>query len=177
MPDDRVMVFIDGSNLYHSLRDYFKRSDLDFEKFYHKLVGVRRLVRVYYYNAVVDQTKDAQQYANQQRFFDKMRRLPYLEIRLGRLIYRGWPTTPPYEKGIDIKLATDMLVHAFRENYDVAILVSGDTDFADALQAVKDQGKHVEVALFGGGSSSQHLRDVADKVIILDQNYLQGCWI
>ena len=117
MPDDRVMVFIDGSNLYHSLRDQLGRTDVYFEKFYRKLVGDRRLVRVYYYNALVDQTRDQQGYANQQRFLDRMRRLPYLEVRLGRLIYRGWPGTPPYEKGIDIKLATDMLVHGFRGNW------------------------------------------------------------
>lgn len=177
MPDDRVMVFIDGSNLYHSLRDQLGRTDLDFEKFYRKLVGDRRLVRVYYYNAPVDQTKQPQQYASQRRFFDRMRRLPYLEMRLGRLVYRNWPTAQPYEKGIDIKLATDMLVHAFRGNYEVAVLVSGDTDFGDALQAVKDLGKHVEVVLFWGGSSSRHLRDVADKVIVLDQDFLQDCWI
>ena len=86
----------------------------------------------------------------------RMRRLPYLEMWLGRLIYRNWPNEPPYEKGIDVKLATDMLVHAFRGNYDVIILVSGDSDFADALQSIKDQALHVEVALFGGAWASQH---------------------
>ncbi len=30
---DRVMVFIDGSNLYHSLRDFCNRTDLDYQRF------------------------------------------------------------------------------------------------------------------------------------------------
>src|SRR3990172_7118801 len=128
---DKVAVFIDGSNLYHSLKKDYNRTDLDFEKFYRKLVGRRQLVRTYYYNAAVDQTKEANRYRDQQRFFERMKRLPYLELRLGRLIYRDWPSAPAYEKGIDIKLATDMLVHAFRGNYEVAVLVSGDNDFAD----------------------------------------------
>lgn len=173
---DKIAVFIDGSNLYHSLKGEFSRTDLDFEKFYHKLVGTRQLVRVYYYNAAVDQSKEPQRYKDQQRFFARMRRLPYLQLCLGRLIYKNWPSTPPYEKGIDIKMATDMLIHAFRGNYEIAVLVSGDNDFVDAIQAVKDLGKHVEVALFGSGSSSQQLRDVGDKTITLDDRFLTDCW-
>jgi uncharacterized protein (TIGR00288 family) len=98
----------------------------------------------------------------------------YLEIRLGRLVYRGSPPVA-FEKGVDIKLATDMLVHGSNDNYDVALLVSGDTDFADALQAVKDQGHHVEVALFEPGGS-QRLREVADRVIRIDAAFLIDCW-
>ncbi len=67
-----------------------------------------------------------------------------------------------------------MLVHAVRGNYDVAVLVSGDNDFAGALQAVKDLGKNVEVALFGNGSHT--LRDVADRVVALDAAFLADCW-
>ena len=69
-----------------------------------------------------------------------------------------------------------MLVHGHRNNYDVAILVSGDTDFADAIQAVKDLGHHVEVALFEPGGS-RRLREVADRVIPIDAGFLEGCWI
>lgn len=69
-----------------------------------------------------------------------------------------------------------MLVQGHRPNYDVAILVSGDSDFADALQAVKDLGRHVEVALFGT-RGSQRLREVADKVIEIDLSFLASCWL
>ena len=55
--ENRVMVYIDGSNLYHSLRQLAGRTDVDFSKFSRKLVGAdRQLVRTYYYNAPVDQT-------------------------------------------------------------------------------------------------------------------------
>lgn len=174
MAEQRVMIFIDGSNFYHALKQWCGRTDARFERVCEKLVGARQLVRNYYYNAVVDQTREAQRYADQQRFFQMVRSLPYFELRLGRLVYQGWPNVPPYEKGIDVQIATDMLIHAVRGNYDVGILVSGDNDFTGALQAVKDLGKHVEVALFGNGSRS--LRDVADRVVTLDANYLSDCW-
>ena len=76
-----------------------------------------------------------------------------------------------------MRLASDMLTHAYRGNYDVAILVSGDTDFADAVQAVKDLGRNVEIALFGNPTSSRRLRDVADDVISLGPNYFDNCWM
>ena len=173
---DRVIVYVDGSNLYHSLKQTAGRADLDFSKFSQKLVGAhRQLVRTYYYSAPVDQAKEPQRYRDQQRFFQALRRIDYYEVRLGRLVYRGWPSIPPYEKGVDIRLGTDMLVHGVAHNYDVAVLVSGDTDFADAVQAVKDRGLHVEVALFSP-TGSQRLRDVADKVVLVDQSFLSDCW-
>ena len=173
---DRVSVYIDGSNLYHSLRDTGYPANLDYVKFRDKLVAGRRLVRTYYYDAPFPQEKDKNRAINQQRYHQMLRRLSYFELRLGRLVFNNWPIVPPQEKGVDVKIATDMLTHGFRDNYDVALLVSGDTDLADALQALKDYGKHTEVALFGEGWTSQALRDVADRVINLDAAFLADCW-
>jgi uncharacterized LabA/DUF88 family protein len=174
---DRVMIFIDGSNVYHSLKKIFGRTDLDFKKFCQQLVGRRKLVRIYYYNAKVGLKEEPERFRHQQAFFNSIKDIPYCELRLGRLVYTNqWPNVPPYEKGIDVQLATDLITHAFRNNYDVAILVGGDNDFMGALQAVKDQGKHVEVALFGREGTSFQLRRVADRVITLNSRFLRGCW-
>ena len=54
----RVMVFIDGSNLYHSLRQVYGRTDVDFAKLCLKLAGAGQFVRGYYYNASVDQQRN-----------------------------------------------------------------------------------------------------------------------
>ncbi|MFA7187623.1 MAG: NYN domain-containing protein, partial [Dehalococcoides mccartyi] len=110
------------------------------------------------------------------KFFTSLEKIPYMELRLGRLVYSGWPATPPYEKGVDVLLSTDMLSHGFKNNFDTAILVAGDSDFVSALQAVKDNGKNVEVALFGKESTSVELRKVADKIIAVDGRLLRNCW-
>ena len=173
---DRVMVFIDGSNLYHSLKGFFKRTDIDMGKFCHKLLEKRQLIRIYYYNARVGRKEEPERYKHQQAFFDGITAIPYTELRLGRLVYTNWPSVPPYEKGVDIQLATDMITHSFKNNYDIAILVAGDNDYVGALQAVKDNGKNVEVALFGKERTSRQLREVADRVITLNARLLRGCW-
>ena len=173
---DRVMVFIDGSNLYHSLKNFFKRTDIELGKFCNKLLDKRRLIRIYYYNASVGQREEPERYHDQQKFFAGITAIPYCELRLGRLVYNNWPASPPYEKGVDILLATDMITHSFKNNYDEAILVAGDNDYVGAIQAVKDNGKNLEVALFGKEQTSMQLRKVADKVIALNSRLLKGCW-
>jgi uncharacterized LabA/DUF88 family protein len=173
---ERVMIFVDGSNLYHSLKNHFGRADIDLGKFCRKLLQRRQLIRIYYYNARVGQKQEPELYKQQQAFFASVNAIPYTELRLGRLVYTNWPSVPPYEKGTDVQLATDMITHAYKSNYDVAILVAGDNDFAGAVQAVKDNGKHVEVALFGKQGTSQELRNVADRVIQINARMLKDCW-
>jgi uncharacterized LabA/DUF88 family protein len=170
------MVFIDGSNMYHSLKHFFKRSDIDIGRFCTKLIDRRRLIRVYYYNARVGRREEPERYQHQQKFFTGVSAIPYTELRLGRLVYTNWPNSPPYEKGVDILLATDMITHGYKNNYDTAILVAGDNDFVPAIQAVKDNGKNMEVALFGKERTSLQLRKVSDKVITIDGRLLRGCW-
>ncbi len=173
---DRVMVFIDGSNLYHSLKSFFKRTDVDIGNFCNKLLNRRRLIRIYYYNAKVGMREEPDRYHDQQKFFAGVAAIPYTELRLGRLVYNNWPNSPPYEKGVDIQLATDMITHSFKNNYDVAILVAGDNDFVGALQAVKDNGKNVEVALFGKERTSIQLRKTADEIATINARFLKNCW-
>lgn len=173
---ERVMIFIDGSNLYHHLKNYFNRTDLDIGKVCGQLLGKRRLIRIYYYNARVGLKEEPERYQSQQKFFSGVSSIPYTELRLGRLVYNNWPSSPPYEKGVDVLLATDMLTHCFKNNYDVAILIAGDNDFVPAIQAIKDNGKHAEIALFGKERTSVQLRKVADKVIAMNARLLNKCW-
>jgi uncharacterized LabA/DUF88 family protein len=166
---DRVCVFFDGSNLYHSMNGECGRTDLDFGRFTDWLVADRRLVRAYYYNARV--SGDPERQRAQQRFFDMLGRTPYLETRLGRLEPRGDTFV---EKGVDVRIAVDMLSMAYRNIYDAAVLVSCDGDFADAVKAVQDLGKHVEVACF---RKAYRLMQTADKVIELSTDSLAEFWL
>ena len=171
--EDRVSIFIDGSNLYHALRSNFRRHDLNFAEFTSKLCGSRRLFRTYYYNVLQDSTQRPDSYREQQEFLDVLRKTPYLEVRLGSTKMTQGITV---EKGIDIMLATDLLYFAWNDFYDVAVLVSGDADFAYALQAVKNMGKHVEVAYFESGVSKD-LLNIADNRHLLDRGFFRGLWV
>jgi uncharacterized LabA/DUF88 family protein len=171
--ENRVAIFIDGSNLYHALRSNFRRHDLNFSDFTDKLCGSRNLFRTYYYNVLQDPVQWPDAHKEQQEFLDILRKTPYLEVRLGSTkVAQGTPV----EKGIDIMLATDLLYFAWNDFYDVALLVSGDSDFAYALQAVKNMGKHVEVAYFERGISKD-LLNIADNRYLLNQSFFKGLWV
>ncbi len=49
-----------------------------------------------------------------------------------------------HEKGVDVQLAVDLLVGAYENTYDTAIVISSDTDLIPAMHKVKELGKDVE---------------------------------
>ena len=171
-PPPRVAVFIDGSNLYHSLEENCKRFDLDFAAFAVKLCNGRPLYRTYYYNVLRDPERNPPAYQDQQKFLSALYNISYLEVRLGGSKMRG---DVAVEKGIDIMLATDLLRLGWHNLYDVAIVVTGDGDFAYAVQAVKDMGKHVEVAAFPANLSWE-LANVADDRLLFTPAYFTALW-
>ena len=82
----RVAVFIDGSNLYFAVRDGLNiQKPIDIQKFSHKLVEDRELVRIYYYNAPPPPEDDPEVRTQQQRFRDKLGYIDFLQKRDGRL--------------------------------------------------------------------------------------------
>jgi uncharacterized LabA/DUF88 family protein len=165
------MVFIDGSNFYHALKQCRGNARIDFTYMIQQIVGPTRvLVRTYYYNAPVNAAEVPDQYKKQQQFFASLNALDYFELKLGRLAHR--PGGKMCEKGVDVRLAVDMVAFAAKNLYDVAVLISADGDFADAVQYVKDMGKHVEVA-YPPPARLYHLRQVCDRFILLDDNYLR----
>ena len=150
---DRVCIFIDGSNFYHALKKANLPVTVDFGNLSAKLTGPqRRHIHTYYYNApLIRPRRDDSRYAekdkrcrSQQRFFNALRFIPNLTFKRGWL--RRLPDGGQVEKGVDVMLATDMLTLAFKDRYDVAILVSSDADYKHAIEAIKfETGKTVEL--------------------------------
>ncbi len=171
--DERVMVFIDGSNLYHVLGQTCGRHDLQFDKFAQKLANGRDLRRVYYYNIRQEAFEDRSNASDQDKFLASLYDTPHLEVKLGIWKQRG---STMVEKGVDVMLAVDLVTHAFKDHYDTAIIVSGDADFYPALQGAKDVGKQVEVAAFETNISSEAAR-VADVHIKLTKTFFTGLWM
>lgn len=171
---ERVIVSIDGSNFYHLCRDNFSHTAVDIGRFVDGLMRGRQLVRIYYYNCPLPQDTDEEIRSAQQKFFGALQRVPYLELRLGRLVRRDsvcpnchMAHTGYEEKGVDMRIGIDLLKGAHSDLYDTAVLVTGDSDLREAVQAVKDFGKHVEIVEFPHGTSRE-LVAAADVVHPLD---------
>lgn len=167
------MLFIDGSNFYHGLKKNFGTTRIKFVGFSKYLRSGRKLVSIEYYNAPLSQQLNPVSYAGQQRFFEAIKRLPELNLHLVKLVKRFDITKQNQvivEKGLDVMLAVHMFKHAISDNYDTAILVSGDGDFAPAIEIIrKAYGKRIEAACFDT-ERSDHLRQVCDKIWELENH-------
>lgn len=53
-----------------------------------------------------------------------------------------------HEKDADVQLAVDLLIGAYENFYDRAVLVSSDTDLIPAIQKVRQLGKEIEYVGF-----------------------------
>lgn len=175
---ERVIIFIDGSNFYHILKSMFGNSkslmDFDFEKFVASLIEKRKLVRTYYYSAPLDRKKDEETYSKQQKFFEKLKKLPDFELVLCRMQKDSVNGETVYSvKEDDIHIAVDMVKLAYNNAYDTAVLISTDGDFVPAINAVKEKGKKVQNVGFEK-KFSWHLKQKSDRFSQLSKKELSG---
>lgn len=156
----RLVIFIDGNNLFHAARSV--GVEIDYAKLLDVLRGHDTLLRAFFYTGV-DQNAE-----RQQGFLLWMRRNGY------RVVEKELKTFPDGTKkaNLDVEIAVDML--SLADRYDTAILVSGDEDFAYAVDAVAYKGVRVEVAGFRSNTSPR-LIDVADRFIELDSLISEIC--
>jgi len=148
------MVFVDGSYLFHACRRFKPGWKIDHYKLVTRLVGPNRtLIRAYFYTGVLVPPSQAQV-----GFHRALTNLGF-SVVTRPLKERGITTV---EKGIEAALVTDFLGSAFRNAYDTAILISGDSDFLPAVDEVKRLGKRVEVAAFTETVSEQ-MRMTSDR--------------
>lgn len=185
---NRVMIFMDGSNVEMAIKEEFEGKRIDPLKLAKKLANNRRLMKINYYEAPLLNTVNEHTYRVQQEFFEFLRRDPFIEIRLGRRAKRDkeykctkcgelFKVTSWEQKGVDSLLTFDLITLAIRDAYDTAVIVAGDQDFAHSALEVRMQGKYVENAFVDNRSWSRVLKGIADKTVSLDESYLSDCWI
>ena len=135
----RTLVLFDGQNLYRLAMQAYGRDDpynwpsYDVVKLANALVSRvpgRTLAEVRFYTGVPHQAKDA--------FWNKFwnNKLRALR-RQGVYVYRGRLTSSGLEKGVDVSLAIDLVAATHQQSYDVAIVVSQDSDLKPAVAMAK----------------------------------------
>jgi len=149
----RISVYIDGVNFYYGLKTINLRySDIffDFEKFVKEIIGNDKLVTIYYYNAPLKESSNKYVYWNQMKLFARIMKIPKCKVILCKRQKRVDNDKQEYYiiKGDDIHLSLDMLRDACKDRYDKAILVSGDGDFTQLVEYVREEKKEVEVYAF-----------------------------
>ena len=142
-----VAVFVDVANIFYAAKA--AGVDIDYVTLLKASSAGRDLVRAYAYTGLDPDNE------NQRNFHDFLRRHGYKVVSKDIRKYGDGKV----KANLDIELVVDMMKTA--RNLDIAIVVSGDGDFAPAIRAVQEMGVRVEVVSFRGNTSSD-LIEVAD---------------
>jgi uncharacterized LabA/DUF88 family protein len=137
MDQERIALFIDGSNLYSAAKS------LGFDIDYKKLLGYFKkqgyLVRALYYTALIDD----QEYSPIRPLVDWLDYNGYTMVTKPTKEYTDSTGRRKIKGNMDIELAVDMMEIA--ETLDHIVLFSGDGDFRRLIEAVQRKGKRVTV--------------------------------
>lgn len=173
---EKVAVYIDGGNFYKKLKepeiDFPRGKIFDYVKFAEYLADKRMLVSKRYYVGVVRNTDDTPKsiamVRHQQKFLTGLENTGFT-VKRGRIVYDN----NIREKGVDVKIATDLLIGAVNNLYDTAIIVSSDTDLIPAIEYLKFKKKRIEYVGFSHKPSLGMLK-YADSSILLQKKDTDG---
>jgi len=161
--EQRVGMFIDAQNLYHSAKNLYK-ARVNFGAIVKDAVAGRSLIRVIAYVITTESGEES-------NFFEALTKMG-IEIKTKDLqVFWGGAKKADW----DVGLAVDAIRLA--PKLDTVILATGDGDFCPLVEYLKfNQGCQVEVVSFGKSTSSK-LKEVADEFFDLGETprkYLIG---
>jgi uncharacterized LabA/DUF88 family protein len=178
----RTYVYVDGFNFYYGAVRNTPYKWLDFKAlFTHLLPPNYQILKIKYFTAWVRPTPNDPDKSIRQRTFVRALKshIPEIEVFLGHFL--SHPTSMPLvqpvgnqqfahvikteEKGSDVNLAVHVLNDSWLDVYDCAVIVSNDSDLAEALSLVKTQhNKRIGVITPHKGKQSRELIQYADFV-------------
>ena len=158
----RANIYIDGLNLYYRALRGTPYRWLDLGQLVRLLLPRHRIGRIRYFTALVaNRPGDPTQAQRQQAYLRALATVPDLTIHYGHLlakIKRRPLVCPPQsgprtveildteEKGSDVNLATYLLLDGFNDEYDLAMVISNDSNLMLPIGMVRDHlGKQVGV--------------------------------
>ena len=161
--EQRVGVFIDTQNVYHSAKNIY-HARANFGNILKDSVAGRRLIRARAYSVTTESGEE-------KGFFDALAKIG-IEMRTKDLqVFYGGAKKADW----DVGLAVDAITAA--PSLDTVILVTGDGDFVPLVEYLKvHDGCQVEVVSFGRSTSGK-LKEAADDFLDLDEDprrYIMG---
>ncbi len=159
----RTYIYIDGFNFYYGAVKNTPYKWIDFKKLFENLLSSKnQIISMKYFTAIVSGKIDPAQPIRQKTFLRALEKyIPEISIHYGDFLSHNVFKPLAYppddnlfgkpikfaniikteEKGSDVNLALHLLNDAWKDLYDCAVIVSNDSDLAEALKLVKNQHK------------------------------------
>ncbi len=160
--EQRVGVFIDTQNLYHSARNLYN-ARVNFGAVVKEVVAGRKLVRAVAYVITTEA-------GDEKNFFEALQKIGIETKTKDLQIFAGGAKKADW----DVGLAVDAIKMSPR--LDSVVIVSGDGDFIPLVEYLQTIGVQVEVVSFGKSTSGK-LKEAVDDFVDLSENpkkYLIG---
>ncbi len=158
-PDQRVGIFVDTQNMYHSARN-LHGGRLNFKAVLEAALAGRKLIHAIAYVIAAEAQEE-------ESFFDALNKSGFAVKMKDIQMFAGGAKKADW----DVGLAIDAV--KFADKLDVVILMSGDGDFVPLVHYLQEnKGCHVEVVSFRK-TTSQKLVEVADDFTDLGENVTQ----
>ena len=151
---NRTNVYVDGFNLYYGALKNTSYRWLDLDALSRLLLPGHEIREIRYFTArVMDRPKDPGAAARQDAYLRALKSLPNVSVYFGHFLthkvtmpsadpsapYRPVRVFRTEEKGSDVNLATHLVHDAHMDRFDVAAVVSNDSDFLDPIRIVRDE--------------------------------------
>jgi uncharacterized LabA/DUF88 family protein len=136
-PQERIGLFIDGSNLYAAARAL--NFDIDYKRLLNVFAAKGHLIRAFYYTALVED----QEYSPIRPLIDWLDYNGYTMVTKPTKEFTDASGRRKIKGNMDIELAIDVMEMA--EHLDHIVLFSGDGDFRRLVEAVQRRGTRVTV--------------------------------
>ncbi len=171
------LVVIDGSNFYHRAKDLFPikhLTDFNYLKLIQDVTGgtdnnIEYCIGEIKRDPASPKSEDL--YREQQVLF-------YALEKQGITIKKGFmlKTNGVYsEKGVDVRIAVDILRGALKNEYNICYVISSDTDLIPAIKEARDVGKQIIYVGFEG-IVSRAMSLNCSKSVIISKKMLDACY-
>lgn len=177
----RVITYIDGFNLYYGLRSRkWKRFYwLNLQKLAQLLLKPDQvLLRTKYFTSIVNYPRDKNK--RQLIFLEALSTLADLSIYYGHFLSNtvickqcGHVYTTHHEKMTDVNIAVELISDAFQDQFDVALLISADSDLVGVVKLLRRLFPQKRIiVVFPPGRYSDALKDNAHACLHITRNML-----
>ncbi len=152
----RTYVYVDGFNLYYGALKGTPYKWLDLKAAFESvLASDNKIEKIKYYSARVSDKVSNGASARQQAYISALKTIPEIEVFWGSFLRAPkirplFPLTNPKkyaqvliteEKGSDVNIASHIINDGWKNLYDVAVVVSNDTDLIEPIRIVKEELK------------------------------------
>ena len=174
----KTSIYIDGFNFYYGVVKNTPFKWVDFKQLSQNLLSNNHTIEeIKYFTARVSGRTDADQPTRQTAFIRALEQhIPELSTHYGQFVERNVRAIlaqpngnqrfaqiiKTEEKGSDVNLAVHLLNDAWLDKYDCAVVISNDSDLAEALSLVRMRGKKVGVFVSDRARMSRKLQQNCD---------------